>query len=523
MTRFVRVRRALSAVAAAAVVGLAAACANPFTVDMPGGGSGPGSGPVLDGVPDELLPFYDQQLTWEDCAQPTTSQPVECASVTAPLDWHNPDAGEIELRISRPADVPADVQGSLLINPGGPGGSGIDYLHSVLENDAIGERLRSAYSLIGFDPRGVGGSTPVECLDTEGMDDYLYDVPDAERGTDEWEAELDEAAKTFADACAENSGELLEFITTEQAARDTDLLRAVLGDDRLTYLGYSYGTFLGATYADIFPDRVGRFVLDGALDPSVPGNEVGRTQVIAFEQSLHTYLETCLDGSSCPFRGTVDQALDDVSSLLASLDARPLVSSDGRELGGDAMMTAIVAAMYNEANWPYLSEAFVGARNGDPTAAMFLADFYNDRTPDGYGSNSTEAFNAYNCMDYPSESEEMTEEDEQLLEREAPVTWQYMLGADVCEFWPHPPSGEREAISADGADPIVVIGTTGDPATPFAWAEALADQLSSGTLITYEGEGHTAYGAGSDCVDDAVEDYLIDGTVPDDGLTCQPG
>lgn len=522
MNAMKRMRRAGAIVAGVAIAALATACANPFEIDIMGD-DGAESGPVLDGVPDDLLPFYDQQVDWENCENPTTSQPVECATITAPLDWHDPSAGEIDLRLSRPAELPRDPQGALLINPGGPGGSGIGYLHSVLEYGGIGESLLESYVAVGFDPRGVGQSTPVECLDTAGMDDFLYGVPEAERGSDEWEAALEESAETFADACAENSGDLLEFITTEQAARDMDLMRAVLGDEKLTYLGYSYGTFLGATYAEIFPENVGRFVLDGALDPSVPGNEVGRTQVIAFEQSLHTYLEACLDGSSCPFRGSVDQALDDVSALLASLDARPLETADGRMLGGDAMMTAVVAAMYNEANWPYLSEAFAGAMQGDPAPAIFLADTYNEREPGGYASNSTEAFNAYNCMDYPTESEELSEEEERILEREAPVTWQYMLGADVCEFWPYPPSGEREPIAAEGAAPVVVIGTTGDPATPFAWAEALADQLSSATLITYESEGHTAYMAGSTCVDEAVEEYLIEGTAPDNGLTCQPG
>lgn len=512
-----RIRRAVAAVAMTVVAGLVVSCANPFSVDVAGGESGP----VLDGVPDELLPFYDQTPGWEECEQPTTSEPVECATVSAPLDWHDPDAGEIELRIARAAERPSDPQGSLLLNPGGPGASGIDQLFSSLEYGGLGASLGENFDLVGFDPRGVARSTPVECLDAQGMDSYLYDIPDGRRGTPTWEKNQEKAAETFADACAENSGDVLEFITTEQAARDMDLLRAVLGDRELTYLGYSYGTFLGATYAELFPDNVGRLVLDGALDPSVPGSEVGTTQVAAFEKALSTYLRSCLDGESCPFRGTVDQALDEISVLLASLDRSPLVSADGRELGGDALMTAVVAALYSEENWPYLTKALAGALDGDPADAMFLADFYNGREGGTYTSNSTEAFHAYNCMDYPTEGD-MTDAQERELEKKAPVTWQYMMGADVCEFWPFPPTGERDEIHAEGAAPIVVIGTTGDPATPFAWAEALADQLDSGTLITYEGEGHTAYQAGSDCVDDAVEAYLVDGTVPDDDLTCQP-
>ncbi|WP_156760821.1 alpha/beta hydrolase [Microbacterium karelineae] len=513
-----RIRRVVAVCAMAVAASLVASCANPFVLDASGGESAP----VLDGVPDDLLPFYDQPPEWEDCEQPMTSEPVECATITAPLDWHDPEAGEIELRIARAADRPSDPQGSLLMNPGGPGASGIDLLFSSLEYDGVGEALAESFDLVGFDPRGVSRSTPVECLDARGMDAYLYDVPAGERGTSEWEKGQEQAAQTFADACAENSGDVLEFITTEQAARDMDLLRAVLGDRQLTYLGYSYGTYLGATYAELFPDNVGRLVLDGALDPSVPGSEVGTTQVGAFEKALHTYLESCLEAATCPFRGTVDQALDEISALLASVDRHPLVSSDGRELGGDSLMTAIVAALYSEENWPYLTSALAGALDGDPADAMFLADFYNGREGGGYSSNSTEAFHAYNCMDYPDEGE-MTDAQERELEETAPVTWQYMMGADVCEFWPFPPSGEREEIHAEGAAPIVVIGTTGDPATPFAWAEALAEQLDSGTLITYEAEGHTAYQAGSACVDGAVEAYLVDGTLPDEGLVCQQG
>ncbi|WP_221586363.1 alpha/beta hydrolase [Microbacterium sp. G2-8] len=517
-----RIRRvATAAVASLAGLALLAGCANPLAPFVGGAGADEQKAPITDGVPEELLPYYGQILEWGSCDEPLTSEPVECATVTAPLDWSAPQSGDIELSISRPADRPDDPRGSLLVNPGGPGASGVDMLHSSLEYGGFGEPLLDTFDVVGFDPRGVARSTPVTCLDAQGMDAYLYGVPEGERGSSEWEKSQEDSAQTFAEACESNTGEELEFITTEQAARDMDLLRALLGDTALDYLGYSYGTYLGATYAELFPDKVGRFVLDGALDPSVSGGEVGRVQVIAFEQSLRAYLQTCLDGSSCPFRGSVDQAMDEVASLLAALDRRPLAAPDGRELGGDTMMTAVVAALYSEENWPYLTEAFAGALEGDPTPALFLADFYNGREQGVYTSNSTEAFNAYNCMDYPTESDAQWERDKEILQKEAPVTWKYMMGADVCEFWPYPPSGEREAIAADGAPPIVVIGTTGDPATPFAWAESLADQLSSGVLVAKEGEGHTAYQTGSSCIDDAVEGYLVEGTVPEDGLACQ--
>ncbi|WP_029149402.1 alpha/beta hydrolase [Microbacterium indicum] len=520
------IRRITAAVAAGAALVLAlTACTNSLAAQLNGGeqpstgGTTESRAPVTDGVDLDLLDYYGQTLEWGDCEGVTSD--VECADVTAPLDWSDPAAGDISLAIARPSDRPADPQGSLLINPGGPGSSGVDFLDQSIAYGGIGEALFDAYDVVGFDPRGVGRSTPVTCYtSTSDIDAYLYDIPDAERGSDAWDEQSTEADTAYAEACEANSGDLLEHITTDQAARDMDLIRAVLGDEKLNYLGFSYGTYLGATYAELFPDEVGRFVLDGALDPSIPASEVGRTQIIAFEKSLGTYLENCLGSTDCPFRGTTDQALDSVSTLLASLDASPLATSDGRELGADAMSTAILAALYSEENWPYLTQAFAGALQGDPAAAMFLADFYNGRENGGYTSNTTDAFNAYNCMDYPVEEGDTAEADQQLLDEEAPVLGPYMYGTDVCAEWPYPPTGDRHAITADGAAPIVVIGTTGDPATPIQWAESMADNLASGVMVTYDGEGHTAYGSGSACIDDAVETYFTAGTVPADGLEC---
>lgn len=517
-----RLRRGVAAAAAAVAMALAlSACGAPI-VPLPSQSQAPEEpAPVTDGVADELLPFYDQRIEWGECEQQTTSAAVQCATVTAPLDWDDPGAGEIELGMARPADVPEERVGALLINPGGPGASGADYLFQAVEYEALGQPLFENFSVVGFDPRGVGMSTPVTCLDPAQMDAFLYDIPSGERGSTEWEDALAASAEEFAEGCGEKSGEVLEFITTEQSARDMDLLRAVLGDRELHYLGFSYGTYLGATYAELFPDRAGRLVLDGAVDPSVPAGEVGMTQVIAFEQSLRTYLGSCLDGAECPFRGDVDQALGELRALLESADRDPLSVPDGRTLGGDALMTGVTAALYSQQNWPILTEGLALAMEGDGSTMMFLADFYNGRDAQGrYESNSTEAFHAYNCMDYPAESDEAWEEQKEILADEAPTIWDYMLGADVCEFWPYPPSGTRDAISAEGAPPIVVIGTTGDPATPFAWAESLSAQLDSGVLVKYEGEGHTAYASGSTCIDDAVEAFLVGGAVPDDGLTC---
>ncbi|MCX6502730.1 MAG: alpha/beta hydrolase [Microbacterium sp.] len=468
-----------------------------------------------DGIAEDLLPFYEQDLEWSDCGG------FDCTMVTAPLDWEDPELGEIELSVIRQRATDGDAIGSLLTNPGGPGASGVDLIRQSLDF-AVGEVLPASYDIIGFDPRGVGESTAVRCYDAAQMDAYLFDIPPGTRGSAEWNADLVAGEQAFAQACQANSGGILEYVTTTQSARDLDLLRGVLGDAKLNYLGYSYGTFLGATYAKLFPERVGRLVLDGALDPSVSESDVSTTQAIGFENALRTYMASCLADSGCPFAGSVDDAMADLGTLLARVDRSPIRNTDGRMLGADALLTAIVAALYSESSWSYLTAALAGAAQGDAVTAFELADFYYNRSDGVYLDNSTEAFTAYNCMDYPTETPEEQAAASAILAAQAPIVAPYWESdVDGCASWPFPPTGVRETITADGAAPIVVIGTTGDPATPYDWAVSLADQLSSGVLITRVGEGHTGYNKGNTCVDSAVEAYLLDGTVPEDGLRCE--
>jgi len=473
------------------------------------------SAPDTEGVAEDLLPFYSQELTWTECGVG-----FDCTDVTAPLDWEDPGKGEITLSVVRHRAEGTPV-GSLLTNPGGPGASGVDLILNSLDF-AVGADLIENFDVIGFDPRGVGDSTAVTCYDAPQMDDYLYGIPSAARGTAEWEAELLDSHKKFADACDANSGGILPYITTVNAARDMDLIRALLGDKQLNYLGYSYGTFLGATYAKLYPEKAGRLVLDGAIDPAVPGLEVGATQALGFESALRAYMQDCLDSGECPFNGSVDEAMADLGALLASVDSTPLKSGDGRMLGADSLMTAIIAALYSQDSWGYLTQALDEALQGDPTSALFLADFYNGRENGTYTDNSTEAFRAYNCMDYPVEDDPAAEAATNAKIAEgAPTIAPYWAGPDSCSVWPYPPTGTRGEIKAEGAGPILVIGTTNDPATPYEWSESLANQLEEGVLITRVGEGHTGYNKGNACVDDAVEAFLLDDVVPEDGLRCE--
>lgn len=470
--------------------------------------------PDTEGVAENLLPYYGQALTWASCGPG-----FDCTDVIAPLDWENPGDGEITLAVVRHQATGVPM-GSLLTNPGGPGASGVELVQDSL-GYAVGADLIENYDVIGFDPRGVGQSTAVTCFDAAGMDDYLYGIPSAPRGSAEWEAELLEAHKSFADACEANSGGILPHITTINSARDMDLIRAVLGDRKLNYLGYSYGTFLGATYASLYPDKAGRLVLDGAIDPAVSGLDVGATQALGFESALRAYVQDCLDSGECPFNGTVDEAMADLGALLASVDADPLRGGDGRLLGADSLMTAIIAALYSAESWPYLTQAIDEALQGDPSTAFVLADFYNGRDNGIYIDNSSEAFRAYNCMDYPVEGDPAREaEIEAKIAAGAPTVAPYWNGPDSCAVWPYPPTGIRGEIHAEGAGPILVIGTTNDPATPYEWSESLAAQLEQGVLITRVGEGHTGYNKGNVCVDEAVEAFFLDDVVPEDGLRC---
>lgn len=460
-----------------------------------------------------LEEYYAQELDWEECGSEH-----ECTTVVAPLDWEDPAAASIQLAVVRAPATGGDAIGSLLTNPGGPGASGKSFILDSVDF-AVKPAVREVYDVIGFDPRGVGESTAVTCLDTDEMMSYLYDIPEAERNSPEWEDELAARHRSFAEACEANSGGILEFVTTVNSARDMDLLRGVLDSEKLDYLGYSYGTFLGATYAELYPENVGRMVLDGAIDPSTSGVEVGVTQAVGFENALRAYMQWCLDGTDCPFSGTVDQGMNDLAILLEEVDAEPIAAPDGRLLGADTLLTGIIAALYAEESWVFLSLALSGVYEGDATIVFLLADFYNSAENGEFTDNQTEAFRAYNCMDYP---DDLSEADEEAMTAqiaaEAPTIAPYWGSVDSCADWAYPPSGTRGEIHAEGTPEILVVGTTGDPATPYAWSVALAEQLAGGVLLTNVGEGHTAYSGTNRCVTDAIDAFLVEGVVPAENL-----
>jgi pimeloyl-ACP methyl ester carboxylesterase len=466
-----------------------------------------------------LQPYYRQSLDWSDCGAR-----AECATAIAPLDWNDAAAGvDVELALVRHRAT-GDVAGSLFINPGGPGASGVDFVRDNV-NLAISARVREQYDVIGWDPRGVGASSAVSCFtDPREMDDFIYGVPSAKRNSPEWLDEVTQSAQSFVDACVENSGWLLPYVDTLSTVRDLDMLRAVVGDERLSYLGYSYGTEIGARYADEFPDRVGRLVLDGAIDPSATQFEIVLAQSIGFERALTVYLSECAPAETCPFPVDTDAALALVEQLYDRLAESPIPAADGRLFTDSVLDIAIATALYNRASWQFLGRMFTELRSGTVETGFLLADFYYGRDRNGYTNNSVEAFIAINCLSYVAERDpDVIRQQNDQIAAAAPVTSDPSpLGDVLCQNWPAEPRGDRTAVRAAGAPPILVIGTTGDPATPYVWAQALAEQLESGFLITYDGEGHVAYDEGDPCINDPVDDFFLTGAVPATDPVC-PG
>ncbi|NYI05636.1 alpha/beta hydrolase [Allostreptomyces psammosilenae] len=471
--------------------------------------------------PAELREFYEQQVDWKPCDEADQGgETFECATVRVPLDYDEPAADSIELALLR-SRATGDRLGSLLVNPGGPGASAIEYARYAATG--YPEEITSRYDIVGVDPRGVGQSTPVTCLSDAEMDEWA--AVDLTPDDDTETRALQESNSEFAAACEANSGELLPHVGTADAARDMDVVRALLGEERLTYVGASYGTFLGATYAELFPQRVGRFVLDGAVDPALTSLEASLGQTAGFETAFDAFAEDCAArGEECPLGTSPEEIETTLDDFLAGVDASPLPTGEERDLTESLATVGVIAAMYNEADWEILRAALTQAiDDGDGSILLRLADLYYGRDSGGEYDNSMAANSAVNCVDQPSAAE-APEDVRQTLPRfeEESVVFGPSLAwmTLTCADWPAEPVGSSGALTAEGAAPILVVGTTRDPATPYAWAEALADQLSSGRLLTYDGDGHTAYARGDACVDDAIDAYLLDGTLPPEGTVC---
>ena len=455
--------------------------------------------------------FSQQQISWEAC-----DTGFECSAVAVPLDHLNPEGQVFEIALIRKAGT--DNLPPLLINPGGPGASGVAYVRDSYESLGT-EKLRSDFQLIGFDPRGVGESAPVICSDLDLKDQVYYEESGFPLGSEQDLEVSKDLLERFAASCQE-SGFDVSYFNTQQAARDMDVIRSALGVEKLNYLGFSYGTELGATYIALFPERVGRFVLDGAVDPTLSSGESTVSQVEGFDKAFRTYLADCLAQAVCPFAGTVDDALKRVDELLSGLQTTKLSSQYDREVGLTVALYGIFAALYSQASWTYLTQAFEEAFQGDGSTLLLLADFYNDKDPDGgYLSNINEANTAINCAD-----ERVAPEDFAMVKQAAldasQVFGKYFAYPELgCLGWPQGKSMVEIDYTVDLEVGPLVIGTTGDPATPYQQAVSLAKLLNGATLLTFQGEGHTAYGSDT-CVNDYVENYLLGENLGSAELIC---
>ncbi len=451
------------------------------------------------------------ELEWRDC------DGGECAELAVPLDYAEPDGETIDVALIRVPATDRDARiGSLLINPGGPGASGVDFVRQ--SGFFFPDSIRERFDIVGFDPRGTGETIPVQC--ERSLDEILgYDYsPDSP----EERTSLEAGVAEFTAQCEERNGEVLAHVASQNTVRDMDRIREAVGDEKLTYLGFSYGTYLGALYADFFPDKVRALALDGAVDPALDARGTNLEQAAGFERSLNAFLDDCAANPSCAFyRGGNSHAAYD--ALAAEIDAEPLEADGGRRLGPGEFVLGVVQPLYGgELLWPELSEALDAADDGDPDPLLALADEYSGRNDDGSYTSLLEPFWSIGCTDIPSigSPDQYPSLEEQFRAAAPRFGTTFLYQAMVCSVWPVPAAPDPNPLDAPGTPPILVIGTQGDPATPFQWAESLADVLDSGVLVTAAGEQHTAYLSNS-CATDVIDRYLVDLEVPPPGTRCE--
>jgi pimeloyl-ACP methyl ester carboxylesterase len=459
--------------------------------------------------------FVVNPIEWNTCDGSTSTQ-VECGNIEVPFDYANPDQGSFVLYVKKHnAASPADRIGSMMVNPGGPGFGG-----SSLADDAeyyFSQDLIDRFDIIAWDPRGTGESTPaVNCVDT--FDEYFgLDSPPE---TPEEKQALIDASQAFNDKCAENSGTILPFISTKASAQDINSLRLALGEEKVSFFGFSYGSELGTTWATMFPETVRAIVVDGAVDPAASSIQEGMAQAKGFEGQLATFLKQCSERTTCGFHndGDAEAAFD---QLVLDIDAKPLeVSKDRTLVTQGVLFTAVAQAMYSDYYWPQLSEALSAAQGGDGKGILQLYDDYYQRKDDGTYGNELEAFLAISCLDDPgaTSTEEVDSHIEDFIAAAPRLGGNFAYGYS-CALWPVKQAAKVN-ITGKGAGPIVVVGTTGDAATPLSSTRKMAQGLEQGILIVVDANQHTGYGA-NNCVVKAVDDYLIKLTVPANETTCK--
>jgi pimeloyl-ACP methyl ester carboxylesterase len=456
-------------------------------------------------------------LEWSACEDAGNSAvSLECATLQVPLDHDDPGGAQIDIAVARTAATGrgADRIGSLVFNPGGPGGSGIELLEFLPLS--MSSDILDRFDLVSFDPRGVGASTALSC--DNDLDDRVPLLADGDDAA--WQQLLDDAA-TQLDTCSSDSVELSAHVGTNNAARDMDLLRVALGDDGLTYVGYSYGTRLGATYAELFPENVRALVLDAAMKPVVDSAVNNAEQAGGFDRALENFAAACDADTDCILQelGPTLEVIDALEVEIADVGAFA-TDDPGRSLTPGELSLGIAAALYSKDSWPFLASALYTAETEqDGSLLQVLGDSLAGRKANGTYDNSQVANGFISCADDPARPD--ADAQRQIADSIADGSTHFaeFLRASTGCLGIGPAIDPIVIGPASGAAPIVVIGNSGDPATPYEWSVELADALDSAVLYTVEAEGHTAYGS-IDCVGDEIDAYLIDLVVPAAGATC---
>jgi pimeloyl-ACP methyl ester carboxylesterase len=484
------------------------------------------NGRVVDGR--AMLPgaTINQEIKWESCkpaAGSTVKIPkdAQCGAVAVPVDYDHPDGDTAQLAMIR---FPAaqDKIGSLVINPGGPGESGVEAAVSIIQS--LPAPVRQRFDLVGFDPRGVASSRPALRCNSDADNDRDRADPQVDYSPAGVE-HIEKQTKDYVGRCVEKMGtKFLANIGTVNVARDLDAIRAALGDDKLTYLGYSYGTRIGSAYAEAYPQNVRAMILDGAIDPNTNPIEEDLRQAASFQDAFNNYAADCAKAATCPLGTDPDKAVDVYHSLVDPLVDKPVKTKDPRGLGYNDAIVATIMALYTPTFWNHLTDGLTELVHGRGDTLLLLADIYMGRDPDGHYTNSTDARVAVNCVDQPPVKDRAVVIDEDRRAREVAPFMSYgeFTGdapLSTCAFWPVPPTSEPHIISAPDLPPTMVVSTTHDPATPYQAGVELASQLHGG-LLTFDGTQHTAVFEGNDCVDKFAIGYLIDGAVPPDGAKC---
>jgi pimeloyl-ACP methyl ester carboxylesterase len=461
-------------------------------------------------------------IEWGTCDQSGDLPKVaQCGSIAVPVDYSKPDGAVAQIALIR---FPATGQriGSLVMNPGGPGQSGVDGAATALESLPAGVHER--FDLVGFDPRGIGASTPALRCNTDAENDADRADPYVDFSP-AGIADIEDSEKQYVQRCVDKMGtEFLANVGTVNVAQDLDRIRTALGDDKLSYLGYGYGTLIGSAYAEAFPDKVRAMILDGAIDPTADPMEFEVEQSASFQQAFNDYAADCATKPDCPLGTDPTKAVSVYRSLVDPLVVKPARTKDPRGLGYQDALTGTFQALYSPSTWKDLTEGLRELTGGQGDSLLALADSYMERDENGHYSNSTDAFTAIHCVDGPPVTDRAKVAEQDRRERDAAPFMSYgefTGGAPlwVCAFWPVPPTSTPQRPSVTGLPPVLVVSTTGDPATPYQAGVDLAKDLG-GSLLTFDGTQHTVVFQGDACVDGYAEKYLIDLTLPPSDAKC---